>query len=90
MLGRGVSAPQCGGSQEGSQLENWGRLWGKKVIGILPEKGQAVPVGGGSAASSCKSDPEVNSPEVSSSRGKEALLKPCCRSAAALRVHLKS
>lgn len=92
MLGRRVTAPLCGGSQEGSQFENWGRLQEKKkkkALGVVPEKAQAVSVRGGTAASLCKSDLGQTVPEVSSSRGKEALLKHCCRSAAAFSTHLK-
>lgn len=62
VLGRGVSAPQCGGNQEGSQFKNWGRLKEKKSLRSCPEKGQAVSVRGGSAACLCKSDLETNSP----------------------------
>lgn len=58
MLG---SATQGGGSQEGSQFGKWGRLQGKKkALGVVPEKGQAVSVRGGSAASMCKSELETN------------------------------
>lgn len=81
MLGRGVSASQCGGSQEGSQFENWGRLKENKALGVVPEKGQAISVRGGSAASLCKSDLEKNSPrrifQQREGGSVEALLQVC-------------
>ena len=66
-------------------------MTGKKALGVVPEKGQKAPVRGGNAASLCKSELETNSPrKSSSSRGKEALPKPHCRSGAAFSAHLKN
>lgn len=39
VLGKGVSAPQRGGNQEGSQLENWWRLKEKQSLGSCSWEG---------------------------------------------------